>query len=375
MHYGDRPNDIARAWDAVAQGDYRNVARAQAAQILANHGRYDAAAERIAALIADLDLRASPPALESLQYSFQSSRRGSAGWQLVLAQWRDKVLAGGSYEHVLSLLPFAEQRPGEAALVLERAIALAKGDSDRLAQLAQLAIDLGQAPRGQAILEPLLKQRPTRGLHQLAARLAMAQGRTADALAHLEAAQDAGGDEAVGLATVRAELGVILQVARQLAQQAPAGSAEQRQAVARALTWANRWRAIDPGNAGIDQVMGEFLLAIGDRAEAWRQLSSVIERDPMGGDGYQTVAAAFEQQGRVAEALEYWQQAIVIDQTNPTPRLRKAQALNALGRAEEGDRLLAEIAGRRWHERHEWIVEQARSLLEQSKRAREQGAQ
>jgi tetratricopeptide (TPR) repeat protein len=194
------------------------------------------------------------------------------------------------------------------------------------------------------------------------------QGRTADALAHLEAAQDAGADEAVALPAVRAELGAILATARQLALGAPAGSPARRQAIDRALAWAGRWRAIDPGNAGIDQALGELLLAAGDRAEAWRQLSTVIERDPMSGDGYQIVAGAFEQQGRVAEALEYWQHAIVIDQTNPQPRLRKAQALIALGRTEEGDRLLTEIAGRRWHERHEGIVWQVRALLEQARR-------
>jgi predicted Zn-dependent protease len=88
----------------------------------------------------------------------------------------------------------------------------------------------------------------------------------------------------------------------------------------------------------------------------------------MSGDGYQTVAGVFEQQGRVAEALDLWQEAIVVDQTNPTPRLRKAQALIALGRTADGDRLLAEIAGRRWHERHAWIVAQARGLLERGRR-------
>jgi hypothetical protein len=34
------------------------------------------------------------------------------------------------------------------------------------------------------------------------------------------------------------------------------------------------------------------------------------------------VAEAFERQGKLADALAFWQQAIVIDQTNPTPRLR-----------------------------------------------------
>jgi predicted Zn-dependent protease len=137
------------------------------------------------------------------------------------------------------------------------------------------------------------------------------------------------------------------------------------------MAWAGRWRAIDPGNAAIDEVLGELLLAVGDREEAWRQLSSVIERDPMSGDGYQAVASAFERQGRVAEALEYWQHAIVIDQTNPTPRMRKAQALIALGRTDEGDRLLAEIAGRKWHERYGGTAEQARWMLERAKQLRE----
>ena len=368
MRYGERPDDIARAWDAVAQGDYKNIARAQAAQVLANHGRYDAAAERVAALVAELDLRAAPPALGQLQYSFSSSRRGNAGWQLVLAQWRDKVIAGDSYEHVMAMLPFAQRQAGDLQAILTRAVQLAGDDRDRLTDLALRAISLGQAPLAQQIIDPLLKQRPTRELWQLAARLAQAQGRTADALAHLEAAQDAGADEAVGLSTVRAEIGAIIALARQLALQSSAGSPAQRQAIGRVLQWGSRWRAIDPGNAGIDQTLGEIMLAVGDRAEAWRQLSSVIERDPMSGDGYQTVAGIFEQQGRVAEALEYWQQAVVIDQTNPAPRLRKAQALIALGRTEEGDRLLAEIAGKRWHERHEWTVAQARSLLEQGRR-------
>src|SRR5262249_55525548 len=156
----------------------RNVARAMAAQAFASHGRYDAATERVAALVADLDLHAAPPSLGQFQYLFQSSRRGSAGWQLVLAQWRDKVLAGDSYEHLMALLPFAQQRPGDAQAIFARAVEVAKDDRDRLTQLAQLAVGLGQTPLAQSILDPLLQRHPTRELHQLAARLAQAQGRT-----------------------------------------------------------------------------------------------------------------------------------------------------------------------------------------------------
>ncbi len=89
------------------------------------------------------------------------------------------------------------------------------------------------------------------------------------------------------------------------------------------------------------------MLAAGDAAGAWRQLSTAIEREPMAGRGYAMVAEAFERQGRITDALEYWQQAIVIDQTDPTPRLRKAQALFALGRSADGYALLEEIAADR----------------------------
>jgi tetratricopeptide (TPR) repeat protein len=275
------------------------------------------------------------------------------------------VLAGDSFEHVMALLPLAAYHPLDTPAILAKAAALAGDDVDRILSVARFAMSQGQAAFGNALIEPLVKQHPTRELHQLVGGIALAQGRQAEALAHFEAAQDLAGDEAVQLSTIRNELGQILTVARQLAVQS-SGKAR-RQAVDRAMLWGNRWRAIDPGNAQIDSQLGELLLAVGDKAEAWRQLSSVIERDPMSGDGYQTVATAFESQGRVAEAVVYWHQATIIDQTNPTPRMREAQALIALGRTAEGDAILSDIANRKWHARWEGMAQQARNMLERAK--------
>jgi len=78
-------------------------------------------------------------------------------------------------------------------------------------------------------------------------------------------------------------------------------------------------------------------------------------------------ADAFEHQGKVEQALPFWQQAIVIDQTNPTPRLRKAQALIALGRTAEGDELLRDIASHKWHDMWSNVVYQAKDLLGREK--------
>ncbi|HUJ63195.1 MAG TPA: hypothetical protein VLX92_32075, partial [Kofleriaceae bacterium] len=183
------------------------------------------------------------------------------------------------------------------------------------------------------------------------------------ALVDLEAAQDLAAAEPADLAVVRGELTQLIAVAQQVAVQA-SGAARQH-AIERAQHWAAHWRAIDPGNSEIDRQLGELLLAVGDRAGAWRELSTTIERDPWSGDGYMTVADAFERQGRVEDALSFWQQAIVIDQTNPTPRLRKAQALIALGRRAEGDVLLHDITSAKWHDVWSQVVYQAQTLLEQ----------
>ncbi len=111
--------------------------------------------------------------------------------------------------------------------------------------------------------------------------------------------------------------------------------------------------------------LGNLLLGVGETSEAWRQMSTLIERDPMSGDGYVAIANVFEREGKVAEALDYWEQALRIDQTDPTPRLRKAQAQYALGRTKEGDATLRDILDHRWHERWEWTVENARELLQE----------
>jgi tetratricopeptide (TPR) repeat protein len=367
--YTVKPVDIARAWDTVATGEYRNLARSQAATWLMTRGAYDMAAERIVKLVDELDLAALPPRLGQLRYQFQNSRRGQAGWQLVWAKWRDRVLAGNSFEHAMALVPMAGEHPLDLPAVLAKAAALAGDDVDRVLAVARTAMNLNHTAMAQSLVEPLVKAKPTRELHQLVAQFALQQGQKVKALGHLEAAQELGADEAVALRTVQSELSQIILVAREVA--VASTGAERARAVKIAMGWGARWRAIDTANPHIDQLLGELQLAVGNHAEAWRQLSSVIERDPMSGTGYETVANAFEAQGKVAEALDFWNQAMLIDQTNPTPRLRKAQALIALGRTAEGDKLLGEIAGRTWHARWESIRYQAQAMLERAKAQQE----
>src|SRR4029453_17678564 len=96
-----------------------------AAQTLSNRGQYEAAAARVVALVTDLDLGAIPPNLTQMQWQFQQSGRGAAGWQMVWATWRNKVLAGTSYEHALAMLPLAAQHPTDVMPLLGKAAVLA----------------------------------------------------------------------------------------------------------------------------------------------------------------------------------------------------------------------------------------------------------
>jgi predicted Zn-dependent protease len=249
--------------------------------------------------------------------------------------------------------------------VLARASELAGDATDRQAELARMALVYGQSGWARTKIQALVAKSPTREVYQLAAQIAQSTGDIAEALTDLEHAEDLGGGERVGLATVRNELAQIIAVAQQLAQQTT--GAERDRTVQRAMKWGERWRAVDPGNPQIDRALGDLLLAVGDEAGAWRQLSTVIERDPWSGTGYMTVAETFERRGKVADSLAYWQQAIVIDQTNPTPRLRKAQALIALGRADEGERLLHDITTQKWHDVWSGVVYQAQELERRSK--------
>ncbi|HEX7702975.1 MAG TPA: hypothetical protein VF403_19690, partial [Kofleriaceae bacterium] len=350
---------VLRIWDAIAIGPMKNVARAQAAQLLANRGKIDLAADRAIALVDDLDLDAPPPQLQQLHGYMAMARQGQVGMDLFYAKLRAKVMSSTSYAHLVAMLPLSLQHQ-DAVPVLARAAEIAGDDAGKQVELAQLAMAYGQAAWAQGRIKQLVASSPTRAVYQLAAQVAIASGDLAGGLADLEAAQDRTGDDQVTMATVRSELAQILSVSQQLAQQT-SGAARDK-IVQDALAWGERWRAVDQGNTQIDQQLGELLLAVGDEAGAWRQLSSTIERDPWSGTGYMTVAETFERRGKVADALPFWQQAIVIDQTNPTPLLRKAQALMALGRRGEGDALLKQITQQKWHDVWSGVVYQAQEL-------------
>ena len=361
LYSGATPAIVQAAWEGCATGAYANLAREAEVLQLESLGAYAAAADVFARAVDRLDLSAPAPAtLANAEWVFAQAGRGVAGWQLVYARWRDRVVTGDSLSHVMALVPAASTR-NDLDPVLAKAVALAAGDPELTLDVARAALQYNQAAWADRIVAPLVASAPTRERYQLAAQIALRLGRSADALADLEHAQDASGNEPAPIGEVRAELAQIIALAKQLALQTTGPARDQL--VARAMHWGERWRAVDPGSdVDIDRALGELLVAVGDRAGAWRQLSTAIEHDPWSSTGYALVAETYEQQGQVDDALAFWQQAIVIDQTNPTPRLRKAQALFALGHKGEAEALLRQITDQKWHDVWSGVVEQAREL-------------
>ena len=227
-------------------------------------------------------------------------------------------------------------------------------------QVAGLALAYGQLDRAAALIDDARKLAPSPFLDRLAAQIAERQGRPAAAAAMLSKAL-ASATGPTSLSQVRADYGHLIQLQGRVA--ALATGADRDHAVANLLDAAAAWRDIDPDDDGREQAVAQQLLAAGRHAEAMRVLSTVIERHPMEGTGWAMVAESLEREGRLAEARDYWHQAVVIDQTNPQWRLRDAQVLLALGRGDDARAELAEITHRHWHSRWGMVVEQVRGML------------
>ncbi len=360
-NYGRVPHDqLAAAWEAIAVGPYRNVARARAAQEWLWAGHNDRASERIVDLMSNPDLDAFPPVLEQVAQTYETASSNDAGWQLLWHGWSERVLAGRSFAHVMAMVPVAARDRAQLFATLQRASELAGDDVDDQLAMIAAARQYGLTAWADGVLEPLVQRVGTRDLHILAGRIADSESRFADALGHYEAAFDAGGPP-VARSVVAAELRHMFDDCAQLALQSH-GRAH-TDAVARAKHWADRGRELDLGDATIDRDLGELLLREGDRTEAWRYLSSGIDRDPYSSAGYVAVATVYAKLGKLGEAQPFLHQAVLVDQTNPALRLQEAQELLALGRTGEGKTELHDIVTRQWHSTYAGVVENAKAML------------
>ncbi|MBP6838785.1 MAG: FecR domain-containing protein [Kofleriaceae bacterium] len=348
------PELVVRAMRAVATGRLANQVRFQLARTLLNRGdrRAEASVAALAAM-AEVDLGAAPALVDgTMMQAVQAGPGGAAAWTAAWAAYQRLVLDRGDVAHLAALARSAAvAQPGHTDPDAALAALTSKVGADPAGRLevAQLALALGATDRAAKLVEGLMQTLPqAERPHRLAYQIAVTQNRLPEAATHLEAVLAAGGETTLG--ELRADHAELLGLYGRQAELA-SDDATRNDALTAALAVGARWRALDPDHNELDRRMARLLLTAGRAEEAWRYLSTAIERHPYDGAGYLVVGDAQAEAGFADQALATFRQALVLDQTNPAPRLRVIQLLYTLGRPAEGDEVLRQALAVRWHER------------------------
>lgn len=358
----------SKAWLALAEqgNQWKYVALHQAA--LAHHyrGRYDDAAKIHERAFAEAEADATLPIVDwNVQWSLNQAL-GEAGWQLAWTRLRERVAKADDPRLAIRFMTMAGQigRHEDGQRVLER---LEPETMDP--QLGIMVFDTltanGQTSEARAILAAL-RERAGDSPEVLlrASVLAEQQGDLEDAAATFERALLIVLDEqGLSLDQLRAAFAYLFELRARQAR--PLASTKQTvdAALDQALAVADRWRHEDPDNPEIDRRCAELLWSLERDDEAWRQLSSVIDRHPAEGEALAWVADALERAGRFDRAAQVWGRAVAVEPTDVHNRLRRASNLLAAGRTVEAKAALQEIVDGNWQPRFGWDVDRARKLL------------
>ena len=362
-----RDPSVLSVLDEVATGPWRNLARQEAARLAAYSGRSGQAADRWIALLSDIDLTAEPPAIDyGARAAVENSARGTVGWEMAMGAWRQRAVASGDYAHVMAFARAAALAPGgDLELAIDRAATLAGDDVGAIIEVSQLAASAGRPARAQALIDQARARRPdSPELLRLASQAAVQRGEPAAAAELLTRALAAEADRPVALSELRADHARLIALHQQAALGATGAARDA--AVAEALAAGRAWAAMDPDNAARERQLGELLLAVGQDDEAWRYLSSPIDRAPREGASFQGAAEVLERQGKLDRALGLWRRAFAIDATNPTWLQRQAMVELAMNRKDAAKATVRRILDRSWHARWAgvtwWAQDAVRSM-------------
>ncbi len=363
------PMQAAAMWKLVAKGiakdnGWARVATYEAGRVLYTARKYNEAAEHFERLFKSS--RGLPRIDHMVVNAFRNSSRGLAGWRMMWTKWRDRVLRKGTANEVLALLRAARtaNESGDYDRIVARLSQMDIKDPTTVVTAVGLLRAVSRNHQALAMLEPWVKPQGKRkaipALVEVASWITESQGRLPEAAAYLEQAMNQYYKKAVSLTTMRRDFQRLIRLHTQLAQSAR--GAKRKGYVNSALKAAAQWRLVDPDNAQIDRQAAGLLFSVGRNADAWRYLSTAIERHPMEGRAYKTVAEALEKEGRVKMAEPLWRRAVEVEPTNPTWLLRHAQALHALGRHDDAAAQIKTILDKKWHNRFFRVTNQAKNL-------------
>ena len=365
-----KPKQESALWDGLASaGVFRVDARLASARALSDAGSYQRAAQRLEQGMMLAAEQNRYPIIDWRRHrAFMASPGGNVAWRGFWRTWRSKLLASRKPEALLSLMLSMQQtglRDHSALLAT-----LPKVDVSDPWAVTSLAAQLAQSGRVHeaASLVSAALEHQTSGnsgdvaeLLGLAGALAERQGRHADAIGYFERSLDAG-EGPMQLTTLRSIYRRLFELHLAAGRGTASGSAKTLP-LGGALGVARRWRRLDPDNPQIDTLCATTLYAHGQPEQAWRHLSSILERHPGEGSAYAQIAELLEKEGLLRRAEAIWTKAIEVEPTNPTWLLRGARLQLALRNEAKAAQLLGRIAKGRWQERFDNVVRQAKELL------------
>jgi tetratricopeptide (TPR) repeat protein len=362
----------ARVWTALADRFPRwaVLSHHRVGQAYYNRGKGKRAAEAFEKMLEVAIERREAPIMDwSVRSATQSAGTGS--WLRMWSRFRSAALASEDAtlltSFILQSISMGEQRDLRIAVRKLHGLdgELALGDGLRI---HDALIGQGMDAEALPILAALLERHPDElALLLRSSSLAERQGRLSDAIAlherAMEMALEPGSDSAgLDLHGLRAAYGRLFELKKRLFM---ATSSTDDEAAARpesALATIREWRRFDPDNPEIDQRAAQLFYELEFDEEAWRELSSIVERRPAEGQSHSTVAGELERMGRFDEAEAVWERAIAVEPTNPRWLLGSAQ--NALSRGDQDAAAgrLREIERGSWQDRFSNTVWEARTL-------------
>lgn len=359
-----QPADAAAAWLTLADEvpAWRSVALHAAGTARYQHGDGAAAADVFVRLFERFDDE-SPPVVDWTVRQAIERQRGEATWHLLWGRWRGEV----------------EERSDPAQLLAFVNAALRLGDGDALHRvLARASLTKVDLPTGLAIVESLLAANMAAEVRPILRHLRSLAPDDPDVLLVSSEVAEALGDLTQAATSLEraiespkiddlAELRRLYRHAFQLRARLSQASAEPKatgQALDAALAIAARWRREDPDNPEIDELTADLLFAQERPEEAWRHLSSIVERHPDEGSAHARVAERLAREGDLKGAERSISQAIAAEPTDPTWLLRRAQHRVAADDIEGAQRDLKAIAAGKWQDRFASVTYEAKGLRE-----------
>lgn len=367
-YWWSSPTRRADAWLDLAEHSpsWKYLALHEAGVAYYNAGKYADAAKVFRRSFDEAREDDTLPVVDwTVQYALTQAV-GEVGWQLEWSRLRERTAKSGDPQQVVWFLQSAQSlgRLDEARRVLDRLEPEALEPELALTVFdALLAYGLvGEA--GSIIAAQLERNGDDPAVLWRASSFAQQQGRLDEAATTLERAMTITLEQqGMTLDELRASFAQLFDLRARLARPLGNDADARATALAEALAVADRWRFEDPDNAEVDRLCAQLLWSLDRDEEAWRHLSSSLDRHPADGATIAWVADALENNGDLERADALWTRAIAVEPTDPGHRLRRAQNLLATDREAEARELLDAIVDGDWQPRFWWTVDNAKRLL------------